>query len=128
MVMRSTSIRWQNVFTIALSALWGAQPIEWMSVMSNKDKSPHYGALQQVIDSLFRDDEAPYLEQVDEELAFKVSRLDVIIAAESADLPEDLMRIVSLLPPGDYTRRRLTDQINSAINGHAWGQVYGTVT
>ena len=76
--------------------------------MSNKDKSPHYGALQQVIDSLFRDDEAPYLEQVDEELAFKVSRLDVIIAAESADLPEDL--------------------INSAINGHAWGQVYGTVT
>ncbi len=68
------------------------------------------------------------MEQVDEELAFKVSRLDVIIAAESADLPEDLMRIVSLLPPGDYTRRRLADQINSAINGHAWGQVYGTVT
>ncbi len=68
------------------------------------------------------------MEQVDEELAFKVSRLDVIIAAESADLPEDLMRIVSLLPPGDYTRRRLADQINSAITGHAWGQVYGTVT
>lgn len=95
--------------------------------MSNKDKSPHYGELQKLIDSLFRNDDAPYMEQVDEALAFKVSRLDVIIAAESADLPEDLMRIVSLLPPGDYTRGRLADQINSAINGHAWGQVYGTV-
>ncbi len=96
--------------------------------MSNKDKSPYYGVLQDVIDSLFRDDDAPYMELVDENAAFKVSRLDVIIAAESADLPEDLMSIVSLLPPGDYTRSRLTNQINSAITGHAWGQVYGTVS
>ena len=36
------------------------------------------------------------------------------------------MRIVSLLPPGEYTRQRLTDQLNSGITGHAWGQVYGT--
>ena len=96
--------------------------------MSNKDKSPHYGALQAVVDSLFRDDDAPYMEMVDEDAAFKVSRLDVVIAAESADLPDDLMRIVTLLPPGSYTRGRLTNQINSAINGHAWGQVYGTVS
>ncbi len=96
--------------------------------MSNKDRSPHYGALQAIVDSLFRDDDAPYMDQVDESLAFKVSRLDVIIAAEAADLPEDLMRIVSLLPPGNYTRTRLSNQINSAINGHAWGQVYGTVS
>ena len=27
-----------------------------------------------------------------------------VIAAEAADLPEELLRIVTLLPPGDYTR------------------------
>ena len=48
-------------------------------------------------------------------------------AAEAADLPEELYRIVTLLPPGDYTRARLCTQLNSAIAGHAWGQVYGTV-
>ena len=59
---------------------------------------------------------------------FTVRRLDVVIAAEAADLPDDLMRIVTLLPPGDYTRQRLCDQLNSAVTGHAWGQVYGTVS
>ena len=42
-------------------------------------------------------------------------------------LPDELLRIVTLLPPGDYTRQRLCTQLNSAIVGHAWGQVYGTV-
>ena len=42
-------------------------------------------------------------------------------------LPDELLRIVTLLPPGDYTRQRLCTQLNSAIAGHAWGQVYGTV-
>lgn len=93
---------------------------------SNIERSPHYGALQSLVDDLFADDDAPYLALVDEEVAFKVSRLDVVLKAESADLPEDLMRIVSLLPPGEYTRQRLTDQLNSGITGHAWGQVYGT--
>ena len=65
---------------------------------------------------------------VEEEKPFTVRRLDVVIAAETADLPDELMRIVNLLPPGDYTRQRLCDQINSAITGHAWGQVYGTVS
>ena len=64
----------------------------------------------------------------DEEEPFTVRRLDVVIAAETADLPDELMRIVNLLPPGNYTRQRLCDQINSAITGHAWGQVYGTVS
>ena len=49
------------------------------------------------------------------------------LPAEAADLPEELYRIVTLLPPGDYTRARLCTQLNSAIAGHAWGQVYGTV-
>lgn len=95
---------------------------------SNIDRSAHYGELQKVIDALFAEDDAPYLAQVDPDVAFKVSRLRVVLAAEAADLPDDLLRVVSLLPPGDYTRQRLTDQLNSAITGHAWGQVYGTVS
>ncbi|MDO4503509.1 MAG: hypothetical protein Q4D06_10120 [Coriobacteriia bacterium] len=70
--------------------------------------------LQNLVDALFED--AP-----------TVRRLDVVLAAESSDLPQDLQDIVALLPPGTFTRQRLCDQLNSSINGHAWGQVYGTV-
>ena len=80
---------------------------------SNTVRSPHYGALQDVVDSL-------YLGLGPKE---KLRRLDIVVAAEAADLPD----IVNLLPPGSYTRQRLCDQLNSAIGGHAWGQVYGTV-
>lgn len=95
---------------------------------SNIKRSPHYGELQKVVDGLFAEDDAPYLAQVDPDAAFKVPRLRVVLAAEAADLPEELLRIVSLLPPGEYTRQQLTDQLNSAITGHAWGQVFGTVS
>lgn len=95
---------------------------------SNIKRSDHYGELQKVVDALFAEDDAPYLAQVDPEAAFRVPRLRVVLAAEAADLPDDLLRVVSLLPPGDYTRQQLTDQLNSAITGHAWGQVYGTVS
>ena len=95
--------------------------------MSNVKRSPYYGALQSVVDDLYRDDDAPYMCLVDEDAAFKVSKLQAVVAAESADLPDELVRIVAMLPPGNYTRRRLVDQLNSAITGHAWGQVYGTV-
>ena len=81
---------------------------------TNKDKSPYYGALQVLVDDLFS-----YQEEV--------RRLDVVMAAESSDLPEDPMEVVGILPPGAYTRERLCSQLNSIINGHAWGQVYGTV-
>ena len=77
---------------------------------SNTVRSPHYGALQDVVDSL-------YLGLGPKE---KLRRLDIVVAAELAE-------IVNLLPPGSYTRQRLCDQLNSAIGGHAWGQVYGTV-
>ena len=80
-------------------------------------QSPSYGALQAVVDDLFEG----------KQRTFKVRRLDVVVAAESSDLPDDLMEVVNLLPPGDYTRQRLCDQLNSSIGGHAWGQVYGTV-
>ena len=95
--------------------------------MANTKKSPYFGALQIIMDDLFRDDDAPYLALVDEAAAFKVSKLDVVLAAEAADLPDELTRIARMLPPGEYTRQRLADQLNSAITGHAWGQVYGTV-
>lgn len=81
------------------------------------EPSPSYGALQAIVDDIFEG--APH--------DFAVRRLDVVIAAESNDLPADLLEIVSLLPPGDYTRQRLCDQLNSALGGHAWGLVYGTV-
>lgn len=81
---------------------------------ANAHRSPDYGMLQNLVDALFED--AP-----------TVRRLDVVLAAESSDLPQDLQDIVALLPPGTFTRQRLCDQLNSSINGHAWGQVYGTV-
>lgn len=83
---------------------------------SNVERSPYYGALQEVVEGLFAG------AAVD-----TVRRLDAVIAAEAADLPADLREVITLLPPGTYTRQRLCDQINSSIGGHAWGQVYGTV-
>ena len=81
------------------------------------EPSPSYGALQAIVDELFED----------KPRAYAVRRLDVVIAAESSDLPADLLEVVALLPPGEFTRQRLCDQLNSSIGGHAWGQVYGTV-
>lgn len=83
----------------------------------NKKRSPFYGALQNVVDELFEEKARDY----------EVRRLDVVMAAESSDLPDDLLELVGLLPPGTFTRQALCDQLNSAIGGHAWGQVYGTV-
>ena len=152
---------------------------------TNRDQSEYYGALQDLVDSLFPDDEwepargasadstlavssagtAASSTADEAAAAFGVSsraasllglgallepgadgalgasspasddvpagptirRLDAVLAAEAADLPDDLVRIVKLLPPGDYTRERLCTQLNSALTGHAWGQVYGTV-
>lgn len=82
----------------------------------NAQRSPYYGALQEVVEGLFPSREVE-----------SVRRMDVVLAAEASDLPADLLEIVGLLPPGDYARRRLCDQLNSSINGHVWGQVYGTV-
>jgi len=81
------------------------------------EPSPAYGALQIIVDDLFEDASEDY----------EVRRLDVVLAAESGDLPGDLLEVVTLLPPGTFTRIRLCDQLNSIIGGHAWGQVYGTV-
>jgi len=56
-----------------------------------------------------------------------VTRLDVILRAESSDFDEGLQEIVELLPPGTYQRQRLCDQLNSSLKGHGWTRKYGTV-
>lgn len=73
-----------------------------------------FGELQRLVDSLFLGRNV-------------VDRLDVVVQAELLDLESDLMEIVNLLPPGVYDRPRLCDQINSALAGHGWGSLYGTV-
>lgn len=78
------------------------------------EHNPDYGMLQRVVDTLFRNEKW-------------VSRLDVLVLGESFDLPQDLIEIIEILPPGTYNRQTLCGQLNSAINGHAWGMVYGTV-
>lgn len=71
--------------------------------------------LQRFLDNLFRDSN-------------RVSRLDVILRAQTLDLDEDLMPLIENLPSGNvYTRQRLADQLNSAIVGHGWSRRYGTV-
>lgn len=56
-----------------------------------------------------------------------VRRLDAVLLAEAIDLPTDLIGIVNLLPPGDYSRQRMCDQFNSALKGHGWNGRFGTV-
>jgi hypothetical protein len=71
--------------------------------------------LQRFLDNLFRESR-------------HVSRLDVIVRAETLDLDDDLLPIIENLPSGRaYTRQRLADQLNSAIVGHGWSRRYGTV-
>lgn len=82
--------------------------------MAILERSESYGELQRVVDYLYKN----------RRLA---RRIDVIMAAETFDIHEDLIEIVNLLPPGSYTRVELCTQLNSSIAGHGWGYVYGTV-
>jgi len=70
--------------------------------------------LQRFLDSMFRERKT-------------VKRLDVVLFAETYDLPEILLDIVNNLPPVSYTRQRLADQLNSAIIGHGLSRRFGTV-
>jgi hypothetical protein len=71
--------------------------------------------LERFLDNLYRDTKV-------------VSRLDVIIRAETLDLDPDLLPIIENLPSGRvYTRQALADQLNSAIVGHGWSRRFGTV-
>lgn len=55
------------------------------------------------------------------------ARLDIVLQAESYGLNEELLEVVSLLPPGTYERDRLCSQLNSSLSSHGWGYVYGAV-
>ena len=61
---------------------------------TNREKSPYYGALQDIVHSLFEGLEVDVINQVFP----TVRRLDVVLSAEAADLPDDLLSIVKLLP------------------------------
>ena len=78
--------------------------------MSTEDRE----LLQRFLDSLFRERKT-------------VKRLDVVLFAQTYDLPEILITIVNNLPPVSYTRHRLANQLNSAIIGHGLSRRYGTV-
>lgn len=82
--------------------------------MALLERSESYGELQRVVDYLYKN-------------AHMVERLDVILAGEAFDICADMREIVSLLPPGSYTRVALCQQLNSSIAGHGWGYTYGTV-
>jgi len=71
--------------------------------------------LQRFLDSLYRDRK-------------RVSRLDIVLRAQTYDLDPELMPLVENLPgAGAYSRQRLADQLNSAIVGHGLSRRYGTV-
>jgi hypothetical protein len=70
--------------------------------------------IMRMLDMLYRDRRA-------------VSRLEVLSTAEVMSLPDDVLALFALLPPGDYTRRRLVDQMNSIIVGHGLGRTLGTL-
>ena len=61
-----------------------------MASGSNIERSPHYGALQDLVDGLFASASADDA----------VRRLDAVISREAADLPDDLMEIVGSSPRG----------------------------
>ena len=79
-------------------------------------ESAEYGELQQLVDKLYATMPSG-----------TVTKIDVEVAAESADLGEDLREVIDLLPAGRYKRARLCDQLNSIVTAHGWGYVYGTV-
>lgn len=79
-------------------------------------EAAEYGELQQLVDKLYATKPSG-----------TVSKIDVEVAAESADLGDDLREVIDLLPAGRYRRARLCDQLNSIVTAHGWGYVYGTV-
>lgn len=56
-----------------------------------------------------------------------VPRWRIVQQVEVMDLPSYVAMLFDLLPPGDYTRRRLADQLNSAIVGRGLARRLGTL-
>lgn len=70
--------------------------------------------IMRMIDTLFRDRRS-------------VARLEILQTAEVMELPDEVLALFALLPPGRYTRGRLADQFNSIVVGHGLGRTLGTV-
>jgi hypothetical protein len=56
-----------------------------------------------------------------------VRRVDILSMAEVMSLPPEVLSLFTLLPPGSFTRRSLSDQLNSVIVGHGLSRSLGTV-
>ena len=84
--------------------------------MAARAQSKDYGELQDFVEGLYGNDEE-----------LELSRLEIIIQAEAADLNSDLLEVISLLPPSRFTRVKLCSQLNSSLSSHGWGYVYGAV-
>lgn len=81
----------------------------------NWEQAPEHGDLQRLIDALFATEK-------------RANRLDALILAQAHDLSDDLIEVVSLLPPMSMTRPQFCDQINSTLAAHGWGRRYGIVS
>lgn len=65
------------------------------------------------LDSLYRDTRS-------------VTQLEAVVRAQAFDLSPEAIDVISNLPPGRYTRRRLCDQLNSAIVARGLSNKLGT--
>lgn len=84
-----------------------------------RQKSKDFGVLQQFVESLYPTEEAS--------AEWEIPRLEILLQAESFGLNAELLEIVNLLPPMQYTREKLCSQLNSSLSSHGWGYVYGAV-
>ena len=81
----------------------------------NWEQAPEHGDLQRLVDALFATEK-------------RTNHLDALILAQAHDLSDDLIEVVSLLPPMPMTRAQLCDQITSTLAAHGWGRRYGIVS
>lgn len=81
----------------------------------NWEPASEHGDLQRLVDTLFATDK-------------RVNRMDALILAQAHDLSDDLIEVVSLLPPMSLTRPQFCDQLNSTLAAHGWGRRYGIVS
>ena len=79
-------------------------------------RSDEYGELQKLVDAVYAVNPSK-----------SVSRLEIVVLAETFDMCADLMDVVESLPSGSYKRYRLFDQLNSILTARGLGFVYGTV-
>lgn len=78
------------------------------------EQAPDHGDLQRLVDALFAENK-------------RADRLDALVLAQAHDLSQDLVDVVSLLPPMAMNRARFCEQLNSTLAARGWGRRYGIV-